>query len=204
MSNVVPIKPESAHLPPKRRPYADVRKREYLLPEEVAAIVKVAGRTGRYADRDQLLVIMAYRHALRVSELVNLRWDDVDLSRHTVYVKRLKGSTDSTQYLERDELVLMRKLKPANGGFIFRSERGGTLARGAVHKIVSRAGQLAGLPFPIHAHMLRHAKGYQLANSGTHMRLIQGYMGHKNIQNTVRYTDLDVRKYKGLGADDLR
>lgn len=60
---------------------------------------------------------------------------------------------------------------------------------------------LAWLPFSIHHHMLRRAKGFQLAQSGTDMRAIQGYLGHRDIKSTVIYAELDPSRFKGFGKD---
>ena len=84
---------------------------------------------------------------------------------------------------------------------VFTSERGGPMKRANVHKIVARAGRLAGLPFPAHPHMLRHACGYKLANDGQDTRAIQQYLGHKNIQHTVRYTELAPTRFKDFWRD---
>lgn len=85
--------------------------------------------------------------------------------------------------------------------FVFQSYRHEPLAQDTVGGIVERAGTLAGLPFPVHAHMLRHGTGYYLANRGTDTRTIQSYLGHNNIQHTVRYTELAYTKFQGLWDD---
>jgi site-specific recombinase XerD len=97
----------------------------------------------------------------------------------------------------------LRKLQREYEGsaFVFASERQGPLSINAVHKIVVRAGELAGIEFPVHNHTLRHAKGFQLASRGVDTRAIQAYFGHKNIQHTVRYTQLDPKRFKGFGKD---
>ena len=71
----------------------------------------------------------------------------------------------------------------------------------AVRKIIARAGKVAGLGFPVHPQMLRHACGYKLANDGHDTRAIQHYMGHKNIQHTVRYTELTADRFNGFWKD---
>ena len=85
--------------------------------------------------------------------------------------------------------------------FVFCSERGGPLTSRAVHHIVKRAGEEAGIAFSIHPHMLRHARGFLLAQKGTDTRAIQGYLGHRDIKSTVAYTELDPSRFKGLEAD---
>ena len=67
--------------------------------------------------------------------------------------------------------------------------------------MISRLGQRAGMAFPIHPHMLRHGCGYALANAGHDTPAIQAWMGHKNIQHTVRYTELAPDRFKDFWRD---
>jgi type 1 fimbriae regulatory protein FimB/type 1 fimbriae regulatory protein FimE len=85
--------------------------------------------------------------------------------------------------------------------YVFVTERKGPLTAATVRKLVARAGVKAELDFPVHPHMLRHACGYRLANDGHDTRAIQHYMGHKNIQHTVRYTDLAADRFNGFWKD---
>jgi integrase len=186
---------------PNARTYAEVRSREHLLSDEVAAMQKAIKKAeGRYADRDWLLILMMYRHGLRVSEVAALRWEQIDFKGGTVYVKRVKKGTPSTQPIYGDEIRLLRKLQRdyPDSPYVFQSSRQGPLARDTVGGIIERAGELASLPFPVHAHMLRHGTGYYLANRGTDTRTIQAYLGHVNIQHTVRYTDLAPARFQNL------
>jgi len=143
---------------------------------------------------------MLFAHALRVSELCQLEWDNVDLKRGTLTVNRVKGGTPSTQYLDRFEINGLKGLRKADeySRWVFTTERNQQFSPRGIHKIVAEAGQAAHFEFSIHPHMLRHSKGYQLANKGTDTRLIQGYLGHRNIQHTCLYTELDPRRFKGL------
>jgi site-specific recombinase XerD len=79
---------------------------------------------------------------------------------------------------------------------VFTTERGGPFSTSAFAKLIEAAGVKAGLPFPVHAHMLRHACGYALANAGHDTRSLQAYLGHKNIQHTVRYTEMSPTRFK--------
>lgn len=155
---------------------------------------------GYHAHRDTTLLLLIYRHGLRVSEVAALRWEQIDFSQGTIYVKRVKHGTPSTQPIYGDEMRALRKLQrdyPLSP-YVFQSSRRGPLAKDTVGGIVERAGELAGLPFPVHAHMLRHSTGYYLANRGIDTRTIQAYLGHNNIQHTVRYTDLAPERFHGL------
>ena len=136
-----------------------------------------------------------HRDGLRASEAKHTRWTDFDLSpgstAKTFHIRRLKGSQDSVHTLDRDEVSALRKLaQQSMSPFVFISERGGPLSPDMIARIVERAGTLAGLSFHVHPHMLRHATGYALANAGTDTRLIQDFLGHASISNTVRYTKL--------------
>jgi type 1 fimbriae regulatory protein FimE len=180
-----------------------VRSREYLTPDEVARLCEAAQDIGRHGSRDWLIILTMYRHALRAGELVDLHWDQFHLDASKLHVNRLKNGDPSVHYLEGDELRAFRKLRRqySDSDFVFCTERGGPLSTRTVHAIVARAGREAGIQFPVHPHMLRHAKGYQLASRAEDTRAIQAYMGHKNIQHTVLYTKLDPRRFKGFGRD---
>lgn len=181
----------------------DVRTREYLTEKEIDSLVSAARREGRHGHRDATLILIAYRHALRVSELVSLRWDQVDLAGSLLHVRRSKNGLDSVHPLRGPEIRALRRLQrdyPASP-YIFTTERKGPLSASAVRKIVTRAGQQAGIPFPVHPHMLRHSTGYKLANDGQDTRAIQHYMGHVNIQHTVRYTELTPQRFNTFWRD---
>jgi integrase len=194
--------PESKEEWKLRRPKnEDVRSREYLRPDEVERLIEAAKSVGRYPGRDGLLMLMMYRHGLRVSEAIALRWSDVDWDTAHIYIKRLKRGNPSNQQIDGKELRLLRSLKREakdKSPWMFMSERGTPLSDDAVRKIISRAGEIAGFDFPIHPHMLRHSCGYYLASRGYDTRLIQDYLGHKNIQHTVKYTQLAPGRFDGL------
>ena len=189
--------------PPIKLTNLEKRSREYLTTAEVKGLIDAAKDVGRHGARDALLILVMYRHALRVTELVDLKWDQVDLNRGRLHVNRLKNGDPSVHYLEGDEIRALRKLRRdyASAEFVFVSERQGPLSANAIHKLVARAGREAGLELSVHPHMLRHGKGFQLASEGVDTRAIQAYMGHKNIQHTVLYTQLNPKRFKGFGKD---
>ncbi len=195
--------PKHPNVPPRRPRNAEVRSREYLTPDEVEALINAAKRAGRHGHRDATLVLIAYRHGLRVSELIALRWDQVDLKAGRLHVVRLKNGSPSTHPLRGPELRALRKVgrEYPDSCYVFSSERKGPLTTSTLRKIVARAGRLAELPFPVHPHMLRHACGYKLANDGHDTRAIQHYLGHKNITHTVRYTELAADRFNGFWQD---
>jgi type 1 fimbriae regulatory protein FimB/type 1 fimbriae regulatory protein FimE len=189
--------------PPKRKYNRDVRSREYLTSREVDALIQAVKSVGRNRHRNATLILVAYRHGLRATELVRLRWDQVDLEENVLHVVRLKNGRPSTHPIPRVEARALRRLRreSAPSPFVILSERGGPMTSANVPKIVARAGRLAGLPFPAHPHMLRHACGYKLANDGHDTRAIQAYLGHQNIMHTVRYTDLSPDRFKNFWRD---
>jgi len=146
------------------------------------------------------MVTLAYRHGLRASELVGLRRDAFDLKLARLHVSRLKGSEASTQPLQADTIKALRKLfaETPDNVFALVNERGEPFARAGFQRIAQRAGEKAGLAFGVHSHILRHACGYKLANDGEDTRAIQGYLGHKNINHTCRYTKLAADRFKAF------
>jgi integrase len=188
--------------PPRRAPNATVRSREYLTPAEVEKMMAAAKGTGRHGPRDAALILIAYRHALRVSELVALRRDQVDLGQGTLHVNRLKNGTPAVHPLRGPEIRALRQLfrEYPDSPYVFSTERKGPLTTSTVRKIVARAGELAGIS-AAHPHQLRHATGYYLASKGQDTRAIQAYMGHRSISNTVRYTELSPDRFKGFWKD---
>jgi type 1 fimbriae regulatory protein FimE len=192
------------NLPPRRQRNTDVRSREYLTPQEADALIAAAGKLGRYGHRDATMLMIAYRHGLRVGELVALRWDMVDLNAGHLHVRRLKNGTPSTHPLRGPGVRALRRVKreqAAGGSYVFTSERGGPMTASNVRKMVARAGVEAALPFTVHPHMLRHAAGFTLANAGHDTRSIQDYLGHRNIANTVIYTQLAAGRFNDFWKD---
>ena len=210
MSNPAAARPDDPPGPPivnrkvpVRRKNADYRSREYLSETEVAAVSAAAATQGRHGLRDSTLILVAFRHGLRVSELVALRWDQVDLAHGLLHVNRAKNGMPSVHPLRGPELRALRRVRRVypETPYVFISERKAPLTPDAVRKIVTRAGQAARLGFPIHPHMLRHATGYKLANDGRDTRSIQHYLGHRNIQHTTRYTQLAPDRFKDFWMD---
>jgi integrase len=189
--------------PPRRVPNRERRTREHLTPAEAERLIAAAGKVGRHRHRDSTLLLLTYRHGLRVAELVALRWEQVDLKQGLLHVSRLKQGVPSTHPLRGPELRALRKLQRDHraSAYVFMTERGGPLTTSAVRKLTARAGERAKLGLPVHPHMLRHACGFKLANDGQDTRAIQHYLGHRNIQHTVRYTQLSPERFKGFWKD---
>jgi site-specific recombinase XerD len=183
---------------PTRPPNRDLRTREYLTEGEVERLREVT-KDNRYGHRDGTMLLISYRHGLRASELVDLRWDQVDFKTATLHVRRVKQGMSSVHPIRGDELRALRRLQrgqqPASP-FVFTSERGAPFTTAGFARMVERAGIGANLGFKAHPHMLRHACGYALANKGHDTRALQAYLGHRNIQHTVRYTELAPDRFK--------
>ncbi len=186
-----------------RKKNAAYRVHEHLTEAQMAKLLTALKRN-RHGHRDWLIGLLIYRHGLRVSEACDLRWDDLDLPKRTIIVRRLKGSSDSTHYLERDEvngLKLLRRQQEADGSrcaYVFVNERGQPFGRMGIGRMVERAGESAGLPFAIHVHMLRHSTGYALAARGMDTRRLQHFLGHASITNTVRYTAMSPEPFRDI------
>jgi type 1 fimbriae regulatory protein FimB/type 1 fimbriae regulatory protein FimE len=203
-SNLRLVKPatEKRAVAPRRQPNRELRSREHLTETEVGRLIEAA-KANRHGHRDATMILMAYRHGLRASEICDLRWEQVDFNAATLHVRRVKNGKPSTHPVRGDEMRALRKLQreAPKSPFLFVSERGGPFTTDSFNWTVKRAGQRAGFPFQVHAHMLRHAAGYKLAGDGHDTRSIQDYLGHKNIQHTVRYTELSPTRFKDFWRD---
>jgi len=183
---------------PKRRPNAELRTREHLTESEVGKLIKAASNN-RWGHRDSPMILVAYRHGLRVSELVDLRWDQIDFRHARLHVRRVKQGTPATHPILGDEMRALRKLQreqEPKSAFVFTSERGSPFTTAGFARLLERAGETARLGFKVHPHMLRHACGFALANKGHDTRALQAYLGHRNIQHTVQYTELSPTRFK--------
>jgi type 1 fimbriae regulatory protein FimB/type 1 fimbriae regulatory protein FimE len=156
-------------------------------------------RRAQWVNRDWLIGLVIYRHGLRVSEACDLRWDDIDLRKRTIIVRRLKGSTDSVHYLERDEvngLKLLRRQQQANGikgTYLFINERGQPFGRMGIGRMIERAGEAARLPFPVHV-----LDGIRTGGQGNGYTAAPALPRTASITNTVRYTAMSPEPFKDI------
>ena len=178
----------------------DVRPREYLTENEIELLIKAARTHGRHHLRDGMLILVGFIHGFRVSELINLKWAQVDFENHSVDVFRLKNGKRGIHPMTHKEIRGLRQLrnKDLKAKYVFLSEYGAPISRYTFNVIIKRAGEKAGLDFPVHPHMLRHAIGTKLANDGHDACRIQDYLGHKNIQHTMGYIELNSHRYDGF------
>jgi len=189
----------------KRKASKNARPREYLTEREVERLMDAA-RENRWGHRDATAILLAYRHGLRSSELVALRWDDIEFQTSKLHVRRAKGGQTAVHPLGGKELRALRRLQREmpDGQHtvqVFVSERLAPLSVAGYQRMVARAGKAAGFPFLVHSHMLRHSCGYKLANDGQDTRAIQHYLGHRSIASTVRYTALASTRFKHFWKD---
>jgi type 1 fimbriae regulatory protein FimB/type 1 fimbriae regulatory protein FimE len=169
----------------------------------VERLLDAAASSGRHGARDRTLLLLIYRHGLRVSEAIALRWDQVDLKAGNLAVLRRKNGVPSTHPLRGPELRALRQLRRdwPETPYLFVSERGGSMTASNVRKLAARSGLAARITLPIHPHMLRHSCGFKLANEGHDTRSLQHYLGHKNIAHTVRYTEMAPDRFKSFWKD---
>lgn len=179
-------------------------KRKYLTEDEVKKIIHVS-RRGKHGIRDECLIQLCFIHGFRASEISNLKTSDVNVKLGVIHVKRLKGGLSTTHPLLECEKKIIDKwldrrsiwLNSASPWF-FLSQKGRPLSRQQIYNIIRKCGVLAGIEVPLHPHMLRHSCGFALANTGTDTRLIQDYLGHRNIQHTVIYTASNAARFFGV------
>jgi integrase len=187
---------------PKRAKNSDLRSREYLTAHEIEALM-AAARQNRYGHRDASMILIAFRHGLRASETIDLRWEQVDFNRAVLHVRRAKHGTPSVHPLSGSEMRALRRLQRESKAspFVFVSERCAPFTTAGFARMMERAATAASLGLKAHPHMLRHACGFALANAGHDTRAVQAYLGHSNIQHTVRYTELAPDRFKDFWPD---
>ncbi len=181
----------------------DSNSKNFLTESEIKKFLAAALQS-RHGVRNFCLMLTAYRHGMRVSELIDIRLKDIDLETGHIFVRRVKGSLSTHQPIEGDELRALqawlreRESYPnSNSNYLFLSERG-PMTRQSINYLVEQIGIRSKLNFKINPHMLRHSTGYYLANKGCDTRLIQDYLGHKNITHTVRYTRTAASRFENL------
>lgn len=176
---------------------------KFLERHEVISVAKAAKR-GRYPHRDFTLIITMFYHGLRCSEAISMRWSQIDFKTSNMLVVRSKKGEATNQPIRGSELRALRELRRQwpDSAYVFPSERGAPLSRRSVHHIIEQAGREAGID-DMHPHRLRHACGYWLANEGCDTRMIQGYLGHRSIHSTVRYTALSSKRFESLPWFDI-
>lgn len=185
----------------KRAPAVDdhERDRDYLTDAEMEALLASA-RKGRFGVRDHALLLVMYRHGMRVSELIGLKWKHIDLDAGRIWVSRKKAGLSTTQPLQGDEvraLRAVRRIRKDGLEWVFLSSQGGQLVRQAVNYLIKEAAKRAGLDH-VHPHMMRHSCGHALAEKGTDTRLMQDWLGHRDIRHTAWYSRTSAKRFDGV------
>jgi type 1 fimbriae regulatory protein FimB/type 1 fimbriae regulatory protein FimE len=211
MSNIIsldarrPALPTTVNgkVPPKRQ--KDTRSRKHLLPSEVAALLRAARKSGRYHLRDEVAVLLAYRHGLRATELCDLQWSAIDLKGATIVIRRAKGGMVTEHPLRRVELRLLGRLRreALETAYVLMSERGTPWSTSNWRKVLQRLAKAAGsaVAITVNPHALRHACGYKLAADGVDTRGLSHYLGHRSLQSTERYTAQSAARFKDFFRD---
>lgn len=182
-----------------------MKHRLYLTSDEIESML-TAVLTTNSGKRDYCLILLAFRHGMRISEALSLSYRDFDMGVGRINVRRLKNGFSTIHPLEDDERQSIDAWSSERSGWkgaeksdlVFLSRRGTMLSRQQAYRIVRRAGEKAGIIIETHPHMLRHSCGFELAERGTDTRLIQDYLGHRNIRHTVRYTASNAGRFVGL------
>lgn len=203
MRRSLPPKPTKAEVFNKGLTNLDKRPREYLLPKEVSSLIDAA-KLSRYGHRDSTLILLSYRHGLRVTEAISLTWSDVDFSGGSIHINRLKEGLSGRHPLRRPELIALHTLKKnrlVDLPYLFISQQGKPLGSRSVRMMIDKAGRDASLPLTVHPHMLRHACGYYLANKGLDTRAIAEYLGHRSLDNVYRYTAIAPGRFNDFWGD---
>ena len=177
----------------------DTQRREYLTEDEVERILRHAAN-----ERDRLMILMAYRHGLRVSELINMTWRQLDLDAGRLEVRRAKGGEDGQHPIGGREIRGLRKLRrqqPVDARYVFVTDRtGAPMTRNGFYKLLEKAAKTVGLD-DVHPHLLRHACGFKLVNDGMDTLSLAAYLGHANIQNTKRYARMNATRFDDIWRD---
>jgi type 1 fimbriae regulatory protein FimB/type 1 fimbriae regulatory protein FimE len=190
--------PQNLQGTPKVLPEPPVERRQWLTEDQVENIIKHAA-----CERDKLMILMAYRHGFRVSELIHLTRQQVDLDTHRLAVRRLKNGEASVHPLSGREVRALRKLRrsqPVGSRYVFVTRRNTPMTRNGFYKLLEKAAAKAGIA-DVHPHLLRHGTGFKLVNDGLDTLSLAAYLGHANIQNTKRYAKMDARRFDGLWRD---
>lgn len=184
-------------------------RRKYLTWGEIKCLLKTASENSS-SVRDHCMVSLAFYHGLRVSELISLKIEDYDPISQKIHIHRLKGGLSTSQPLLPEECILIKEwlserdnLSARNLPWLFLSRQGRPLTRQRFYQVIKKYGEMAGINVKIHPHMLRHACGYNLADRGNDTRLIQDYLGHRNIRHTVIYTATNSARFKNIWGKDI-
>ncbi len=186
-------------------------ERKYLTQSEVGRILRAVQERNENAERDYCLIYMCFIHGFRVSEVCRLRVSDMDLEEGSILIRRMKNGFSTRHPLLGNEnrairawLKVRSRLPGAESDWLFLSRQGKPISRQRIYQLIRLSGEQAQLPVASHPHMLRHACGFALADRGVDTRLIQDYLGHRNIRHTVRYTASNAERFEGIWSSEIK
>ncbi len=178
--------------------------RKYLDESEINSMIENI-KKGMNAWRDRCMISMCFIHGLRASELGGLTLDNIELNAKRIYIPRLKNGLSVQHPLHDNEIIMLnhwleirKSWRYADQPWLFLSRKGGPITRQQIYRLIRNYGKNANIQVPTHPHMLRHACGYFLANLGMDTRLIQDYLGHRNIHHTVLYTASNAMRFQAI------
>lgn len=175
------------------------RKRDFLTQTELDRLL-AAAKYSRFGQRDYTMLLVGFQHGLRVTEPIDARRQEIDLERGRIWVNRVKGGLSTEQPLQGDELRALRAYPRGRADglpWLFLSSQGGQMTRQNINYLIAQAGLRAGLGH-VHPHVLRHSCGHVLADQGTDTRLLQDWLGHRDIRHTAHYTRTSSKRFEGL------
>lgn len=168
----------------------------FLTPDETLAVLKAARER---ATRDWAMVLLAYRHGLRASEVCALKLADIDLKGGSISIRRLKGSLPTVQplYPHRGQPLLdemsalrawLRERQSDGSDYLFTSQKGGKLDRTQFFRVFQTIAKIASLPLEKrHPHVLKHSLASHLVAGNVNLALIRQALGHRSINSTMQY-----------------
>ena len=193
---------KARHYPGRQSKNLDKREREYLLPSELNSLL-IAAKKARNGHRVYTLVLLGFRHGLRVGEIVDLTWNDIDLLQERIQIRRLKHGIQQSHPLARDEVKALKTLlanKEKIHKHVFISQKGTIYTERGVYYLINKLGIAAKISFPVHPHMLRHTCAYMLASKTGDALLVKDYLGQKDIKSAIHYLNLSGDRFNNIGA----
>ena len=175
------------------------RAKDFLSDAEIKSFLDASKKT-RYPKRNYLLLLMMYRHGLRVSEAISIKKSDVDIRESRIWIKRLKSGLSVEHPISGDELRGIKRYlssREDNLPWLIVNERCLPLTRQAgnyIVKVISTTAKLEN----VRPHTIRHSFGFYLANKGYDLRLIQDYLGHRDPKHTAHYTRVVSKRFEKL------
>ena len=165
---------------------------QFLTKGELKALLD---RLKMKSQRDYAMILLAYRHGMRASEVCNITMQNLDLEAGNIRCQRGKGSISNWQQLPIDEIkaikTWLRRRPKVDTDCLFISNRGTPMSRSQFFRLFKDHAHAVGIPEEKqHPHVLKHSLGTHLANAGMPVQVIQARLGHRNIQNTMVYLQI--------------